>query len=546
MTMQRRDLLKSGLAIGAAVPEAGLAMGAAIPAAQAQPSVQTLRIGMTTSDLPTTGGIPDNGSEGGRFVGYTIYDALVNWDFTNTDAFADLTPGLATEWKIDPDNHLRWIFTLRQGVRYHDATAMKAEDIIWNFDRHLNEQAPHFDRAQALTYRPYTSQVKHYEKIDDTHVALYTEAPFSMLPYLLSRVFIVSPTQYAKVGNWLDFQKAPAGTGPFKLVRVSPHVSIELARNEDYWDRTRVPKVDRMILLPIPDSNTRVAALRSGEVDWIEYPAPDALPALRSAGFQVVTKPYPHIWAWHANNADNSPLHDKRVRLALNYGLDRVGLVYLLADTAIPARGPWPDSYKYFGNPKEHYTYDADKARRLLAEAGYGPQQPLRLKVQIPTAGSGNMVPLPMGEFVQQSYKEIGVEVEYEMVDWGTMLTTMRGRPDAPGAPQRDAINHGLPISDPTQFFLNFHGSAIPPNGSNWSAYRNDHVDALLSEALRTFEPDARDALITQAHELVVDDAPWVFVVHDLNPRALSKRVKGFKQAQSWYQDFTQVTVAAR
>jgi hypothetical protein len=92
MTMQRRDLLKSGLAIGAAVPDAGLAFGAAIPPAQAQSSAQTLRIGMTTSDLPTTGGIPDNGSEGGRFAGYTIYDALVNWDFTNTDAFADLTP----------------------------------------------------------------------------------------------------------------------------------------------------------------------------------------------------------------------------------------------------------------------------------------------------------------------------------------------------------------------------------------------------------------------------------------------------------------------
>ena len=531
--MQRRDLLKTGLVLAAAP-------------AEAQPAVQTLRIAMTTSDLPTTGGIPDNGSEGGRFAGYTIYDALVNWDFTHTGTFADLTPGLATEWAIDPDNHLRWIFTLRQGVRYHDGTPLKAEDILWNLDRHLNEQSPHFDRAQALTYRPYTSQVKHYEKIDDTHVALYTEAPFSMLPYLLSRVFIVSPTQYAKVGNWLAFQKSPAGTGPFKMVRVSPHVSIELARNEDYWDRTRVPKVDKLILLPIADSNTRVAALRSGEVDWIEYPAPDALPTLRSAGFQIVTKPYPHVWAWHADNADNSPLHDRRIRLALNYGLDRAGLVYLLAGTAIPARGPWPDSYKYFGSPKEHYTYDAPKARALLAEAGYGPKNPLHLKVQIPTAGSGNMVPLPMGEFVQQNYKDIAVEVEYEMVDWGTMLTTMRTRPDAPGALGRDAINHGLPISDPTQFFLNFHGSAIPPNGSNWSTYRNNRVDELLSEAFRTFDPAARDPLITQAHELVVDDAPWVFVVHDLNPRALSPRVKGFEQAQSWYQDFTQVTVAAR
>jgi ABC-type transport system substrate-binding protein len=531
--MRRRDFIGTALTLPA------------VPAMAQTASGGTLRIGMTTSDLPTTGGIPDNGSEGGRFAGYTLYDALVNWDFTHTDTFADLTPGLATEWHIDPDNHLRWIFTLREGVRYHDGTPFKAQDVVWNFDRHLNEQAPNFDRAQALTYRPYTSQVKHYEVLNDTQVALYTEAPFSMLPYLLSRVFIVSPTQFAKVGNWLEFQKAPSGTGPFKMVRVSPHVSIEMARNEDYWDKTRIPKVERLTLIPMADSNTRVAALRSGQVDWIEYPAPDAVPTLKAAGFQVVTKPYPHIWAWHANNTDVSPLHDKRVRLALNYGVDRAGLVFLLGGTAIPARGPWPDTYKYFGNPTEHYTYDRSKARALLAEAGYGPDKPLHLKVQIPTAGSGNMVPLPMGEFVQQNYKALGVEVEYEMVDWGMMLTTMRSRPDATNAPHRDAINHGLPISDPTQFFLNYHGSAIPPNGSNWSGYRNPEVDRLLSEAFRTFEPEARDGLITKAHELVVDDAPWVFVVHDLNPRALSPKVKGFQQAQSWYQDFTQVTISA-
>jgi hypothetical protein len=102
---------------------------------------------------------------------------------------------------------------------------------------------------------------------------------------------------------------------------------------------------------------------------------------------------------------------------------------------AIPARAPWPEGSKLFGNPIQHYTYDPDKARRLLTEAGDGPVNPLRLKVQIPTAGSGNMVPLPMGEFVQQSYKEIAVEVEYDMVGWGIMLTNMRKRPDAPGAP---------------------------------------------------------------------------------------------------------------
>lgn len=128
---------------------------------------QTLRIAMTTSDVPTTGGIPDNGSEGGRFAGYTIYDALVNWDFTRTDAPADLTPGLATEWKIDPANERRWIFTLRKGVKFHDGSEMTADDIIWNFDRHLNQSAPHYDTA-ATSYSTYTAEIESYEKINES------------------------------------------------------------------------------------------------------------------------------------------------------------------------------------------------------------------------------------------------------------------------------------------------------------------------------------------------------------------------------------------
>src|SRR3977135_3101729 len=119
----------------------GFILGAALSPLHAQ----TLRVAMTTSDIPTTGGIPDNGSEGGRFAGYPIFDALVNWDFTKTDEIADLTPGLATEWHVDPNDHKRWIFTLREGVKYHDGTTFKADDVIWNFDRHLYEQSPHFD-----------------------------------------------------------------------------------------------------------------------------------------------------------------------------------------------------------------------------------------------------------------------------------------------------------------------------------------------------------------------------------------------------------------
>ncbi len=121
---------------------------------------------------------------------------------------------------------------------------------------------------------------------------------------------------------------------------MTPRTSIELSRNEHYWDRTRVPKIDRMLLMPIPDPATRIAALRSGQVDWIEYPSPDSIPSLQAAQFQIVTAPYPHVWAWHASNTDKSPLHDIRVRHALNYGVDRDGLVEMLGKTAIP--GPRP------------------------------------------------------------------------------------------------------------------------------------------------------------------------------------------------------------
>lgn len=502
---------------------------------------QTLRIAMTTSDVPTTGGIPDNGSEGGRFAGYPIYDALVNWDYTRTDEPSDLTPGLATAWRIDPQDSKRWIFTLRQGVTFHDGSPFTADSVLWNLDRHLKQDSPHYDRAQAASYRTYTGQIAKYEKISETEVAITTKTPFSMFPYLISRVFLVSPAQYAKAGNWLAFQAAPSGTGPFKVERVTRLTSIELARNADYWDRTRVPKVARMVLLPIPDANTRVAALRSGQVDWIEFPLPDSIPSLKAAGFQIVTKPYLHVWSWRFNTTANSPARDVRVRRALNYGIDRESMVELLGGTATPAIGIYASDHKFFGKPTQRYGYDPAKAKALLAEAGYGPGRPLTMRVHLPTAGSGNMVPVPMAEFVQQSLAEIGVNVQYEIADWGTVLQSMRIAPGTDGTPHRDAINHGQPFGDPTNLYNNVVSTLAPPNGGNWGFYKNEKVDQLLTRAFETFDQAEQDKLIAEAHALVVDDAQRLFIVHDLNPRALSPKVRGFVQAQSWYQDFTQV-----
>src|SRR5262249_24893094 len=138
---------------------------------------------------------------------------------------------------------------------------------------------------------------------------------------------ISSPAQWEKVGkSWDAFAKTPAGTGPWKLKSFVPHERAELVPNPDYWDKARVPKLDELVLIPLPEQNARVAALRSGQVDWIEAPAPDAIVSLKQAGFQIVTNSYPHNWTWHLSRADDSPWKDIRVRKAANLAIDRVGL----------------------------------------------------------------------------------------------------------------------------------------------------------------------------------------------------------------------------
>lgn len=506
----------------------------------------TLRIAMTTTDVPITSGMPDNGSEGGRFAGYPIYDALVLWDFANTATPPDLVPGLATEWHIDPGDNKRWIFTIRPGVKFHDGSPLTVDDIVWNLDRQLKPNAPHYDKLSPTYAGAYAAIITTYEKISDTQLAIHTKTVFSMLPYHLSRLFIVSPRQYEKLGkDWLAFRSNPVGTGPFKAVKVTPHVAIELTPNRDYWDPKHISKLDKLLLMPISDANTRVAALRSGQVDWIEFPDPDSIPALKSAGFNVITKPYLHLWSFVLNCADPGPLQDVRVRRALNYGLDRESLIGLLNGTATPAIGLYDQDYKLFGKPTQIYSYDPDKAKALLAEAGYGPgKKSITLKTMIPTAGSGNMVPLPMGQFMQQCLAEINVKVDLVVADWGSVQTAMRQVPGVNGADRYDVICHGQPFGDPTQFYTNCY-TRDAGGTSNWSRYSNPKVDQMLAEALSAFTQAEQDAKLAAAHAMVVDDAPNIFAVHDLNPRALSPRVKGFLQAESWYQDFTQVTLAS-
>ena len=522
-----------------ATAAAALGIGLATPAL----ADGTLRIAMTASDVPTTTGMPNNGYEGMRFLGYPVFESLVLWDLSSADKLADIRPGLAESWTQDPDNPKVWTFKLREGVTFHDGSPFNADAAIWNLERYYNVDSPQFETQGSAITRARNPNIESWRKIDDHTLEITTNVQLSYFPYLLPYVLFSSPAQFEKVGgDWAAFAKDPSGTGPFKITDFKPRISVTLAKNPDYWDESRVPKLDGIELYPMPEATTRLAALRSGQVDWIEVPPPDTIPSLKSAGYNIVTNSYPHLWPWVMNLAkEDSPFQDKRVRQAANYCINRDGMVELLNGTAEPALGFFKKDSEKFGNPDNIYSFDPEKAKALLAEAGYGPDKPVQAKIMISTSGSGQMLPLPMNEYLQQTLAECNFEIDFEVVEWGTMLVAFRNEPTGPQSLGADAMNISLVSSDISQMARWFWSGNMAPNGSNWGHFQNDEFDTLLGEIQVSTDQAEIDAKIARLNEILVDEAPWLWIVHDLNPRAMSDKVTGFVSAQSWFQDFTTV-----
>jgi peptide/nickel transport system substrate-binding protein len=507
----------------------------------------TLRIAMTASDIPTTTGMPNNGFEGMRFLGYPIFEGLVLWDLTRTDRLADLRPGLAEKWEQAPDDNKTWIFHLRHGVKFHDGTDFNADAVIWNLDRYFKNDSPQYELPGSAITRARAPLLASYKKIDDSTVAISTTKPASYFPYMAVYILFTSPASFEKAGHdWSKVATLPAaGTGPFRITKVTPRQEVDLDRWDGYWDPGKKAKLDHVVLMPIPEANTRLAALRSGQVDWIEVPPADGIASLKAASFNITTGSYPHDWPWLYNSgAAGSPFKDVRVRQALNYCVDRDGLVTLLNGTAEPSVGWLKASDPNFGIPQNHYTFDSAKGKKLLAEAGFTPEKPLAFKVMISTSGSGQMSPLPMNEFIQQNLKEAcGVDVSFDVVEWQILLNATRATPDSPNLKGAMAINVSSPSSDVGVMARYFSSANFSPHGFNFEQWKDDAFDEALTTLAEANDPAVISGALRKAHERLVDNPPWLYIVHDLNPRAMSPKVKGFVSPQSWFIDLTLVSM---
>src|ERR1700710_1297588 len=195
-----------------------------------------LRIGVTAADIPRTLGQPDQGFEGNRFTGLTMYDALTMWDLSSATKASVLIPGLATEWKVDESDKKKWTFKLRPGVTFHDGSPFNADAVVWNVEKVLKQDAPQFDPSQVGVTASRMPTLASARKIDDMTVELTTKEPDSFLPINLTNLFMASPAKWQKLFDaaegadakaksqaaWTAFAKDASGTGPWKMAKFTP------------------------------------------------------------------------------------------------------------------------------------------------------------------------------------------------------------------------------------------------------------------------------------------------------------------------------------
>jgi peptide/nickel transport system substrate-binding protein len=527
--VSRRDFLRT-TAAGAA---GSLAMRGA---ASAQPRATPKKGGTLVYGMEGPSDILDPQATGCWLtyrVTYQMFEGLLAEDLTRADVTVPpIVPRLAESWAVSKDGLSR-TFKLRRGVKFHDGTPFDAHAAVFSWERMYKKDAPHFyPRANS-----YTSYVVEYitgaQAVDDYTLKLTFSKPYSewerMTLQSWGEPLMVSPTAVRKLKNE-KFADSPIGTGPFKFVENIPGDRIVLERFKGYWGPPA--NVDKLVFRRLDDPAARVAALRTGEVDFILAPLPDEVEALQRDKFTVLQSDAPHIWYWHLNMRDDH-FKDVRVRKAVQMAIDKEKMAReLLRGTAKAAWSMIPPATIAYDPTYKPYSYNPERAKQLLKEAGFS--NGFETVFWTSTSGSGQMIPVPMAEWIQRDLAKVGIRVKLETFDWITYLSKMfQGLRPGHGAYQ---LSWGMT----TNFWIDIvaRSTRQPDKGVNVGWYANPKVDRLLDQAREEPSDQKRAALYRQVDRVLMEeDASFLPIVNDLNLVVMSPKVKGFvNPPEEWFQ----------
>ncbi len=442
-------------------------------------------------------------------VGEHIHQPLIYMGADGT-----LKPSLVESWKASEDG-LSWTLNLRKGVKFHDGTPFNAQAVKVNLDRFL-------DPDSKAPYRFLLSEITGIEAVDDHTVRLTMNRPFAPITAHLSHSFIgmLSP----KSLEGLEKGKATdviVGTGPFKVAKWVRGEHIVLEANPDYWGG--VPKIKKLTFKFVPEDAARVVMLETGEAHAImRVPPMDAQRLDSNPNIDVVKASSVRV-IYIGFNAQAEPFNNPKVRQAMNHAVDKEALIKtILGGVGEVSTAPVVPSV--FGYTKAGpYEYNPEKAKKLLAEAGY----PDGFKAVFHHPTGRYLMDSTIAEAVQAMVKEVGIELELQTMEWATYLGFVR-KPVEEAQHKMYMLGWGCVTLDADYgLYALLHSSQWPMGGWNVSYYKNDKVDELLQTARVTPDRKDRDGMYKEAIQLIWNDAPWLYLHNEGQINAVRSNVKG-------------------
>lgn len=472
-------------------------------------------------------------------VNWLVYEGLVQYDLkTDTQgAPPKIIPVLAESWEVSEDG-LNYTFHLRKGVKFHDGSPFNAEAVEFNVRRVWDPNFEfYYQRGAGIPANRYLHLKDVKATDEDTVVFTLSQKNAFFIPQLAEGATpglpsIASPEAIKTYGND-ELGNHPAGTGPFKVAEQAKGEYTRLVRNPDYWNAP-YPYLDELIFREIPDGSTRVNALSAGEVDMIIGVPPDDVEPLKEQEFELKMGPLPHIW-YLSFNLQQKPFDDKRVRQAVSMAIDKEGMIReLLQGTALPAFSMVSRTSSGFDpNWSEPYPYDVEKAKQLMAEAGYG--DGADIVFEISTSGSGQMIPVQMAEWIQRDLAKIGIRATINTFEWNTYIGRWVKGMEA--GTHLDQMSWG----SNSDFWLQ-----VPFQSKSWGnpGHVNDaEIDKALSDMIGADSEEQRIQFARKIAERNMQEAYHLPIVSDQGVFALAPKVRGFVRAADWIEDYSNVWI---
>ncbi|MFN8591067.1 MAG: ABC transporter substrate-binding protein [Thermomicrobiales bacterium] len=446
-----------------------------------------------------------------------VYENLVKYDGDTLD----IVPHLAENYDISDDG-LTYTFTIRPGITFSDGTPLDAAAVKTSIDRQIAVQ---MGIAYAL------ANVTSVETPDDMTVVLTLSAPSDGVLSAFAGMYapyIISPkaiSEHEQNGDWAQawLRDNMVGTGPYVLDNYSQSQQAVFSRNPNYWGGWDGNHFEQIFVKYVKEPATERLLLEQGEVDVALFLPDDAVEELDGTGGIVVTDVPSFNLYYLVLPTREGPTADKKVRQAISYGFDyNTWVTDVMRGKAQQARGPIPSNFVGFNPNTPQYTYDPDKAKQLLAEAGF-PDGGFNINY---TYETGYFWKRPLGELFQANMADLGITVDIQELSpsaWADLLSNP------------ETANHAFglvwwpTLKTPFDFMFSlFATGAQGTAGYNWGYYSNPELDKLLEDGASEPDEAKRMAIYAEAQDLLVDDAPALYVYEKRYRLPMRDTVEGF------------------